>query len=86
LRKLTTEVEQAEEYVKKVQDIYGGESRNSVQTSKKERSENEEKSRSTNQRLAEKNNQDDNFKNRKILNLLFLNILLNLIVKDMMKL
>jgi hypothetical protein len=66
LRKLTTEVEQAEEYVKKVQDIYGGESRNSVQTSKKERSENEEKSRSTNQRLAEKNNQDDNFKNRKI--------------------
>ena len=66
LRKLTTEVEQAEEYVKKVQDIYGGESRNSVQTSKKERSENEEKSRSTNQKLAEKNNQDDNFNNRKI--------------------
>ena len=66
LRKLTTEVEQAEEYVKKVQDIYGGDSRNSIQTSKKEKSENEEKSRSTNQKLAEKNNQDDNFKNRKI--------------------
>ena len=66
LRKLTTEVEQAEDYVKKVQDIYGGDSRNSVQTSKKERSENEEKSRSTNQKLAEKNNQDDNFNNRRI--------------------
>ncbi len=66
LRKLTTEVEQAEDYVKKVQDIYGGDSRNSVQTSKKEKSENEEKSRSTNQKLAEKNNQDDNFNNRKI--------------------
>jgi hypothetical protein len=66
LRKLTTEVEQAEEYVKKVQDIYGGDSRNSMQTSKKEKSENEEKSRSTNQKLAEKNNQDDNFNNRKI--------------------
>ena len=66
LRKLTTEVEQAEEYVKKVQEIYGGDSRNSMQTSKKEKSENEEKSRSTNQKLAEKNNQDDNFYNRKI--------------------
>lgn len=66
LRKLTTEVEQAEDYVKKVQDIYGGDSRNSVQTSKKEKCENEEKSRSTNQKLAEKNNQDDNFNNRKI--------------------
>jgi hypothetical protein len=66
LRKLTIEVEQAEEYVKKVQDVYGGDSRNSIQTSKKEKSENEEKSRSTNQKLAEKNNQDDNFNNRKI--------------------
>lgn len=66
LRKLTTEVEQAEDYVKKVQDIYGGDSRNAVQTSKKEKCENEEKSRSTNQKLAEKNNQDDNFNNRKI--------------------
>ena len=37
-----------------------------MQTSKKEKSENEEKSRSTNQKLAEKNNQDDNFNNRKI--------------------
>lgn len=66
LRKLTTEVEQAEEYVKRVQDIYGGDSRNSIHTSKKEKSENEEKSRSTNQKLAEKNDQDDNFNNRKI--------------------
>ena len=66
MRKLTIEVEQAEEYVKKVQDVYGGDSRNSMQTSKKEKSENEEKSRSTNQKLAEKNNQDDNFNNRKI--------------------
>ena len=66
LRKLTTEVEQAEEYVKKIQDIYGGDSRNSIQNSKKEKSENEEKSRSTNQKLTEKNNQDDNFNNRKI--------------------
>ena len=66
LRKLTIEVEQAEEYVKKVQDVYGGDSRNSIQTSKKEKSENEEKSRSTNQKLAEKSNQDDNFNNKKI--------------------
>ena len=66
MRKLTIEVEQAEEYVKKVQDVYGGDSRNSIQTSKKEKSENEEKSRSTNQKLAEKSNQDDNFNNKKI--------------------
>jgi hypothetical protein len=66
LRKLTIEVEQAEEYVKKVQDLYGEDSRNSMQTSKKEKSENEEKSRSTNQKLAEKSNQDDNFNNKKI--------------------
>ena len=65
LRKLTIDVEQAEDYVKKVQDIYGGESRNSVQTSKKDKSECEEKSRSSNQKLVEKNNEDD-FNNRKI--------------------
>jgi len=66
LKKLNTEVEKVQEYVKKLQGIYEGESRNSVYTPKKENSEYEESIKLSKQRLAKYNGLEESFRNKKI--------------------
>ena len=66
LKKLNTDVEKAQEYVKKLQDIYEGESRNSVYTPKKENSEYEESVKLTKQRLTKDSGFEEGFRNKKL--------------------
>ena len=66
LKKLNTEVEKAQEYVKKLQDIYEGESRNSVITPKKENSEYEESTKLSRQRLTKDSGLEESFRKKKI--------------------
>ena len=66
LKKLNTEVEKAQDYVKKIQDIYEGESRNSVCTPKKETSEYEESTRLSRQRLAKESGLEESFRKKKL--------------------
>ena len=66
LKKLNTEVEKAQEDVKKLQDIYEGESRNSVTTPKKESNVYEESIKLIKQRLTKYKELEESFRNKKI--------------------
>lgn len=66
LKKLNAEVKRVQENVKLLEGIYGGESRNSVYTPKKENSEIEESIKLNRPRLTKNSELDESFKNKKI--------------------